>query len=74
MEVHPEEDVVLVLLLCMATMRSVADFGGKHYGNQFARRRHKEYRRPGLQDWNSVVLEHANPQSNLAIDVVPGHP
>ena len=66
MEVHPEEDVVLVLLLCIATMRSIADFGGRHYGNLFARRRHKEHK-PGLKDWNSVVLEHANPQSNLAM-------
>lgn len=65
MEIHPEEDVVLVLLLCTATMRSVADFGGKHHGNLFARRRMKEHR-PGLKDWGSVVLEHAA-QSNLAM-------
>jgi hypothetical protein len=66
MEIQPEEDVVLVLLLCTATMRSVADFGGKHQGNVFARRRHKEVR-PGLKDWGSVVLEHATSQSNLAM-------
>ena len=65
MEIHPEEDVVLVLLLCTATMRSVADFGGKHHGNLFAQRRHKESI-PGLKDWGSVVVEHATSQSNLA--------
>lgn len=66
MEVHPEEDVVLVLLLCIATMRSVADLGGKHLGNLFARHRHKEHK-PGRKDWNSVVLEHVTSQSNLAM-------
>jgi hypothetical protein len=65
MEIHPEEDVVLVLLLCTATMRSVADFGGKHHGNLFAQRRHKESK-PGLKDWGSVVVDHATSQSNLA--------
>ena len=65
MEIHPEEDVVLVLLLCTATMRSVADFGGKHHGNLFAQRRHRESK-PGQKDWGSVVVEHASSQSNLA--------
>lgn len=66
MEIHQEEDVVLVLLLCTATMRSVADFGGKHHGNLFAQKRHKESK-PGLKDWGSVVVEHATSQSNLAM-------
>lgn len=65
MEIHPEEDIILVLLLCTATMRSVADFGGKHHGNLFAQKRHKESK-PGLKDWGSVVVEHATSQSNLA--------
>ncbi|XP_024365160.1 glycine-rich domain-containing protein 1 isoform X3 [Physcomitrium patens] len=65
MEIHPEEDVVLVLLLCTATMRSVADFGGKHHGNLFAQRRHKESK-PGQKDWGSVAVENAASQSNLA--------
>lgn len=58
MEVLPEEDVVLVLLLCTATMRSIADFGGLSAGNEYTRRRVKE-NHPGAKDWGSVVLEHS---------------
>lgn len=66
LEVHPEEDVLLVLLLCTATVRSVADLGGTNYGNLFARRRAKEVR-PGVKDWGSVVLENPKSQSNLLL-------
>lgn len=65
-EVLPEEDVVLVLLLCTATMRSIADFGGLTAGNEYTRRRLKE-NNPGAKDWGSVVLENLSPRdSNLA--------
>jgi hypothetical protein len=65
MEVAPEEDVVLVLLLCTATMRSIADFGGLSAGNEYTRRRTKELT-PGSKDWGSVVLESTTRGSNLA--------
>lgn len=64
MEVVPEEDVLLVLLLCTATLRSIADFGGLTSGNVYTRRRAKE-NRPGLKDWGSVVLENGSKLSHL---------
>ncbi|CAK9857891.1 unnamed protein product [Sphagnum jensenii] len=65
MEVLPEESVLLVLLLCTATLRSIADFGGVTSGHIDKHRRVKE-NAPGLKDWGSVVLENANTQSDLA--------
>ncbi|CAM6070832.1 unnamed protein product [Sphagnum tenellum] len=65
MEVLPEESVLLVLLLCTATLRSIADFGGVTSGHIDKHRRVKE-NAPGLKDWGSVVLENANAQSDLA--------
>ncbi|XP_024394182.1 glycine-rich domain-containing protein 2 isoform X1 [Physcomitrium patens] len=65
MEVVPEEDVVLVLLLCTATMRSIADFGGLSAGNDYTRRRMKE-NALGSKDWGSVVLENTTCHSHLA--------
>jgi hypothetical protein len=65
MEVLPEEDVLLVLLLCTATLRSIADFGGLTSGNEYTRRRAKEPR-SGARDWGSVVLEDDNQHPNLA--------
>lgn len=64
MEVAPEEDVLLVLLLCTATLRSIADFGGVSSGNVYTRRRAKE-NQPGLKDWGSVVLENGGKLSHL---------
>lgn len=64
MEIHPEEDVLLVLLLCTATLRSIADFGGVS-SHMYTRRRAKEDR-PGMKDWGSVVLENSNLQPNLS--------
>uniref|UniRef100_A0A7I4FBT1 GRPD C-terminal domain-containing protein n=1 Tax=Physcomitrium patens TaxID=3218 RepID=A0A7I4FBT1_PHYPA len=65
MEVLPEEDVVLVLLLCTATMRSIADFGGLSAGNDYTRRRTKE-NNSGYKDWGSVILENTARHPNLA--------
>ncbi|KAG0591822.1 hypothetical protein KC19_1G204700 [Ceratodon purpureus] len=65
MEVVPQEDVLLVLLLCTATLRSIADFGGLTSGNVYTRRRAKE-NRPGLKDWGSVVLENGSKLSHLS--------
>eukprot|EP01018_Ginkgo_biloba_P027905 Gb_32386 [translate_table: standard] len=57
-EFLPEEDAVLILLLCAATVRTVADFGGDSLGNFFIRRRMKEAR-PGTRDWGSVVIQNS---------------
>ncbi|KAJ7529008.1 hypothetical protein O6H91_15G030100 [Diphasiastrum complanatum] len=55
-EVEPQEDVLLVLLLCIATLRTIADLGGgKNYGNLFVRKRLQESL-PGLRDWESVFV------------------
>lgn len=65
MEIVPQEDVLLVLLLCTATLRSIADFGGLTAGNVYTRRRARESR-PGLKDWGAVVLENGSKLSHLA--------
>lgn len=58
MEFLPEEDAVLILLLCNATVRTVADFGGDNLGNFFTRRRMKEAK-PRSRDWGSVVIQNS---------------
>ena len=55
MEFLPEEDAVLILLLCKATVLTVADFGGDNLGNFLIKRRMKEAK-PGSRDWGSVVI------------------
>lgn len=66
MEVVPEEDVLLVLLLCTATLRSIADFGGLTTGNVHTRKRARESQ-PGLKDWDAVVQENCSKGSPLAV-------
>ena len=55
-EFLPEEDAVLILLLCKATVLTVADFGGDNLGNFLIKRRMKE-EKPGSRDWGSVVIQ-----------------
>eukprot|EP01018_Ginkgo_biloba_P004606 Gb_23373 [translate_table: standard] len=57
-----EEDAVLVLLLCTATVQTLTDFGCDSVGNFFITRRMKEAA-PGTRDWGSVVIQ--NSSSNL---------
>eukprot|EP00252_Welwitschia_mirabilis_P021336 TRINITY_DN5457_c0_g1_i1.p1 TRINITY_DN5457_c0_g1~~TRINITY_DN5457_c0_g1_i1.p1 ORF type:complete len:853 (+),score=109.80 TRINITY_DN5457_c0_g1_i1:585-3143(+) len=84
MEFLPEEDAVLVLLLCNAIVRTVADFGGENLGNFFIRRRMKEAK-PRSRDWGSVVLQNCdstpemsfwylNPRKVLGIPKQEEHP
>ncbi|KAH7388396.1 hypothetical protein KP509_16G074000 [Ceratopteris richardii] len=54
MEVLPEEDVVLVLLICIATQRSVADLGAKTLRSIYRRKLVKSKERQS--NWGSVVL------------------
>lgn len=64
MEFLPEEDAVLILLLCKATVRTVADFGGDNLGNFFIRRRMKEAK-SGSRDWGSVVIQNSPSMPDL---------
>ncbi|XP_010259465.1 PREDICTED: glycine-rich domain-containing protein 2 isoform X2 [Nelumbo nucifera] len=54
-ELLPEEDAVLVLLLCMTILRSVSEISKEDIGNLLVRRRLKEAK-PGSRDWGSVIL------------------
>lgn len=65
MEFLPEEDAVLVMLLCNATVRTVADFGSDNLGNFFIRRRMKEAK-PRSRDWGSVVMQNSPWMSDLS--------
>lgn len=54
-EVLPEEDAVLVLLVCMAVLRSVTEMKREDVGSLLVRRRIGEAR-VGDRDWGSVML------------------
>ena len=54
MEILPEEDVVFVILICIATQRSVGDLGGKILHNRYKRRKVRQHL--GNRDWGSVVM------------------
>ncbi|PIA61273.1 hypothetical protein AQUCO_00300659v1 [Aquilegia coerulea] len=62
-ELLPEEDAVLVLLICMAILRSVSEMAGEDMANLLVRRRLKEHK-IGLRDWGSIVM-HPSMTSNL---------
>lgn len=64
MEFLPEEDAVLILLLCEATFRTVVDFGADNLGNLFIRRRMKQAK-PGSRDWGSVVIQNSPSMPDL---------
>eukprot|EP00268_Persea_americana_P001510 TRINITY_DN10462_c1_g2_i4.p1 TRINITY_DN10462_c1_g2~~TRINITY_DN10462_c1_g2_i4.p1 ORF type:complete len:445 (+),score=93.48 TRINITY_DN10462_c1_g2_i4:1154-2488(+) len=65
-EFSPEEDAVLVLLLCMAIIRSVSEIWKEDVGRLLVRRREKEAKL-GRRDWGSVVLHSCSdsPSSHL---------
>lgn len=54
MEVLPEEDVVLVMLICTATLRTVSDIGGKTMDTIYRRR--KARREAKERQWGSLVV------------------
>ncbi|KAI5064456.1 hypothetical protein GOP47_0021126 [Adiantum capillus-veneris] len=78
MEVLPEEDVVLVLLICIATQRAVADLGAKTLRNLYRRKHVKKAERQ--RNWGSVVMGggqevpselmfwYVNPEEVLGVD------
>ncbi|CAI0551701.1 unnamed protein product [Linum tenue] len=52
----PEEDAVLVLLLCIAILRSVSEIRKEDVGKLLIRRRVKEAKL-GTRDWGSVMVD-----------------
>ncbi|CAI9103462.1 OLC1v1001943C1 [Oldenlandia corymbosa var. corymbosa] len=54
-EVLPEEDVVLGLLLCISILRSISEIEKEDVGNLLIRRRIREPK-IGEKDWGSVML------------------
>ncbi|XP_022719468.1 uncharacterized protein LOC111277344 isoform X2 [Durio zibethinus] len=54
-ELLPEEDAILVLLLCVSILRTVSEMSKEDIGNLLIRRRLKEAKL-GTRDWGSVVL------------------
>lgn len=60
MEFLAKEDAILLLLLCNATVRTIADFGGEgdSVENFFIKKRRKEVK-PGNRDWGSVVIQNS---------------
>ncbi|XVF57540.1 hypothetical protein PTKIN_Ptkin06aG0213800 [Pterospermum kingtungense] len=54
-EVLPEEDAILVLLLCVSILRTVSEMIKEDVGSLLIRRRLKEAKL-GARDWGSVVL------------------
>lgn len=62
-ELMPEEDAVLVLLLCISILRSVSEMKKEDVGCLLIRRRLKEVKL-GTRDWGSVVL---HPSSSSSI-------
>lgn len=54
LEVLPEEDVVLVMLLCTATQRGIADLGGKSLRNFYRKKGIRK--REKQRNWGSVVM------------------
>ncbi len=54
-ELLPEEDAVLVLLLCISILRSVSEMKKEDLGCLLLRRRLKEAKL-GARDWGSVIL------------------
>lgn len=54
-EVLPQEDAVLVLLLCISILRSVSEMIKEDVGSLLIRRRLKEAKL-GARDWGSVIL------------------
>lgn len=54
-ELLPEEDAVLVLLLCVSILRTVSEITKEDVGRLLVRRRLKEAKL-GARDWGSVLL------------------
>lgn len=63
-EVLPEEDAVLMLLLCISILKSVSEMKKQDVGGLLVRRRLKEARH-GSRDWGSVILHPSSWSSSI---------
>jgi len=63
-EVSPEEDAVVMLLLCISILRSVSEMKKQDLGGLLVRRRLKEARF-GSRDWGSVILHPSSCSSSV---------
>ena len=54
-ELLPEEDAVLALLICVSILRSISEMKKEDVGNLLIRRRLRETK-IGLRDWGSIML------------------
>ncbi|RDX65998.1 Glycine-rich domain-containing protein 1, partial [Mucuna pruriens] len=63
-EVLPEEDAVLMLLLCISILKSVSEMKKQDVGGLLVRRRLKEPRL-GSRDWGSVILHPSSWSSSI---------
>ncbi|CAJ1976104.1 unnamed protein product [Sphenostylis stenocarpa] len=63
-EVWPEEDAVLMLLLCISILKSVSEMKKQDVGGLLVRRRLKEAR-VGSRDWGSVILHPSSWSSSI---------
>lgn len=62
-ELLPEEDAVLALLLCVSILRSVSEMRKEDVGNLLIRRRVRETK-IGLRDWGSIMLHPSSPKTS----------
>lgn len=62
-ELMPEEDAILILLLCISILRSVSDMKKEDLGRLLTRRRLKEAK-IGTRDWGSVTLHPSSRSSS----------
>lgn len=72
-EFLPEEDAVLVLLLCVAILRSVSEMKKEDMGSLLVRRRLKEAKL-GTRDWGSVILHPFSSSSSSSFHSPYLHP
>ncbi|KAF8401421.1 hypothetical protein HHK36_012360 [Tetracentron sinense] len=64
-ELLPDEDAVLVLLLCISILRSVSEMRREDIGSLLVRRRLKETKL-GTRDWGSVLLHPSSCSSSIS--------
>eukprot|EP00262_Sarcandra_glabra_P017109 TRINITY_DN5760_c0_g1_i2.p1 TRINITY_DN5760_c0_g1~~TRINITY_DN5760_c0_g1_i2.p1 ORF type:complete len:417 (-),score=56.38 TRINITY_DN5760_c0_g1_i2:74-1324(-) len=62
-ELSPEEDAVLALLVCVAITRTVSEIRREDVGNLLVRRRIKEVQ-SGSRDWGSVIVPSSSSSSS----------
>lgn len=64
-EILPEEDAVLAILLCISILRSVSELRKQDMGNLLIRRRLKEAKF-GSRDWGFVILDPFSYSSSIS--------